>query len=124
MALLSKFQDREAVVLDELKLPEIGTGYIASMLSNLEMKGVSCLLGIGKEDIDDKKTIYLSGRNIQGLEVLPATQLNAYGVLRPKRLILTKAALQELCPTLSWKTMAESPPDEEEKSNEDAGSEE
>src|ERR1700751_2921113 len=31
MALLSKFQDREAVVVEELKLPEIGTGYMAEL---------------------------------------------------------------------------------------------
>jgi ribosomal protein L4 len=35
--------------------------------------------------------------------VLPAAQLNAYEVLRPKRLVLTKAALQELCKNAKWK---------------------
>ncbi len=39
----------------------------------------------------------MSARNIGGVEVLPASQFNAYTVLRPKRLVLTKAALEELC---------------------------
>lgn len=112
MAILSKFQDSEAVVLEELKLPEIATRYMAEVLENLHLDETSCLLGLGQTDIDEKKTIYLSGRNIPTLEVTPATQMNAYGVLRPKRLILTKAALQELCKGVAWKTMAESPKEE------------
>jgi large subunit ribosomal protein L4 len=109
MALLSRFQDNEALILEELKLPEIATAYMAEVLDNLDLEGTSCLLGIGTSDIDDDQTIYKSGRNIQAFEVMPATQLNAYGILRPKRVVLTKAALQELCENLNWKTMAESP---------------
>jgi large subunit ribosomal protein L4 len=115
MAVLSKFRDKEAVVIDELKLPEIATRYMAEVLENLKLDGTSCLLGIGASDIDEAKTIYLSGRNIPHLQVTPAKEFNAYGVLRPKRLILTKAALQELCQNLAWKTMAESPAEEEEQ---------
>ncbi len=42
------------------------------------------------------ETLYKSARNIRGVEVLPASQLNAYMVLRQKRLLLTRAALEEL----------------------------
>jgi len=107
MALLSRFQDNEAVVLEELKLPEIKTRFIAEIWDNLEITGKSCLLGIGKADVDDKKTIYKSARNIKGMEVQPASQFNAYGVLRPKKLVLTKTALQELCPNVKWKNLSE-----------------
>ena len=40
--------------------------------------------------------MYKSARNIAGVEVLPASQFNAYTVLKQKRLVLTKAALEEL----------------------------
>jgi large subunit ribosomal protein L4 len=40
--------------------------------------------------------IYKSARNIHGVEVAPASQFNAYTVLRQKRLLLTRAALEEL----------------------------
>jgi large subunit ribosomal protein L4 len=40
--------------------------------------------------------VYKSGRNIRGVEVLPAAEFNAYAILRPKRVLLTKAALEDL----------------------------
>jgi large subunit ribosomal protein L4 len=40
--------------------------------------------------------LYRSARNIRGVQLLPASQFNAYTVLRQKRLVLTRAALDEL----------------------------
>jgi len=37
-----------------------------------------------------------AARNIDGLELLPAKESNAYTVLKQKRLLLTRAALEEL----------------------------
>jgi ribosomal protein L4 len=48
-------------------------------------------------EVDERKTIYMSARNIRGVAVSPAADFNAYNVLKPKRLVLTKAALEELC---------------------------
>ena len=103
MALLSKLQDNETVIVDALKFPEIKTKQMVRVLKNLKIDGVTCVLGLGKDDIDEKRTVYLSARNIRGLDVTPSCQLNAYTVLRPKRLLLTKAALGELCKTAKWK---------------------
>ena len=104
MALLSKFQDQETVVVDELKFPEIRTKQMVDVLRNLKLEGTTCLVGLGKNDIDENKTVYLSTRNIRGVDVLPATLFNAYQVLRPKRLLLTRAAVQELCKNAKWST--------------------
>lgn len=103
MAILSRLQDKEAVVIDTLTLPEIKTKAVADVLKNLQISDKTCLIGLGKSDIDGKRTIYMSARNIRGMAVLPAAQFNAYEVLRPKRLLLTKAALQELCKNAKWK---------------------
>jgi large subunit ribosomal protein L4 len=103
MAILSRLQDNETVVIDELKLPEIKTKTIADALKALQIGDKSCLIGLAKSDIDENATIYKSARNIRAMTVLPASQLNAYQVLKPKRLILTKAALQELCTNAKWK---------------------
>ncbi len=92
MALLSKFQDQEALILDDLSLPEIKTKQMATILKALKLEGTTCL--ISTADADEK--VYKSARNIRGVEVLPASQLNAYSVLRPKRLLLTRAALDKL----------------------------
>jgi len=92
MALLSKFQDQETVVIDDLNLPEIQTKQVAGILKALKLDGISCLISMaGRDDV-----LYKSARNIRGVEVLPASQLNAYMVLRQKRLLLTRAALDEL----------------------------
>jgi large subunit ribosomal protein L4 len=92
MALLSKFQDQEAVIVEDLDLPEAKTKQMAAVLKALKLNGTTCL--VGTAGLDNK--VYRSARNIAGIEVAPASQLNAYVVLRPKRLLLTKAALEEL----------------------------
>ncbi|MBI3821189.1 MAG: 50S ribosomal protein L4 [Planctomycetes bacterium] len=103
MAILSKLKDNETVVIDGLKLADIKTKAVADVLKTLQLSDKTCLIGLGKSDIDAKQTIYHSARNIRGMTVLPAAQFNAYQVLRPKRLVLTKAALQELCKNAKWK---------------------
>ena len=40
--------------------------------------------------------LYQATRNIEGVKMLPAAEFNVYTVLRQKRLVLTKAALEEL----------------------------
>jgi large subunit ribosomal protein L4 len=102
MAVLSKFQDQEAIIVDELKLPDIKTSRMAGIFDTLGLTGTTTLLGLGASDVDENKTIYYSARNIRGCEVQPASQFNAYTVLKPKRLVLTKAALSELCKSAKW----------------------
>ena len=77
---------------------------MVDVLRNLKLEGTTCLVGLGKNDIDENKTVYLSTRNIRGVDVLPATLFNAYQVLRPKRLLLTRAAVEELCKNAKWST--------------------
>ncbi len=103
MAVLSKFQDQEALIIDELKLPEIKTKEIAGILKALNLEGATCLIGTAGMD----PTVYKSARNIDGVKVLPAAEFNAYTVLRQKRLLLTRAALDEL--RKSHKAKAETP---------------
>jgi len=92
MAILSKFQDQEAVVIDDLTVADIKTKQVSGILKALKLQGTTCLVGTAGYDTK----LYKSARNIEGVEVLPASQFNAYAVLRPKRLLLTKAALEEL----------------------------
>jgi large subunit ribosomal protein L4 len=99
MALLSKFQDKEAVIVDDFGLGQIKTKEVAGILQALKLEGATCL--IGTAGLDEK--VYKSARNIAGVQVLPTAQFNAYAILRPKRLVLTKAAFdllrQEVKPT-------------------------
>src|SRR6266852_5283848 len=44
MAILSKFQDQEAVVIDDLKLGEIRTKEMVGILKALKLHGLTCLV--------------------------------------------------------------------------------
>ena len=116
MAILSKFQDNEVVVIDDLKLDAIKTKEVAGLLKTLLTASLKARAPADAADKDawakeavkkERKTwlvgtaeldrnVYLSARNIDGVEVMPAAQFNTYAVLRPRRLLLTRAALEAL----------------------------
>jgi large subunit ribosomal protein L4 len=96
MAILSKFVDNEAVILDDLTAPEVKTKQVATVLKALNLQGTTCLIGTAGLSPEDQKKLYLSARNIDGVELLPAREFNAYTVLKQKHLVLTRAALEEL----------------------------
>lgn len=89
MALLSKFQDGEAIVLDELKLGSPKTKPIADMLKAFGIGQVSALLVIPEHDMD----IWRSSRNIATLWTAPVKELNAYSLLHQRHLVITKEAI-------------------------------
>jgi large subunit ribosomal protein L4 len=101
MAILSKLQDNEAIVVEDLNLPEtktakgealIRTKEVAAVLKALKLNKITILVGTAGLD----KKLHKAARNIDGLELLPAKEFNAYTVLKQKRLLLTRAALEEL----------------------------
>jgi large subunit ribosomal protein L4 len=67
MAILSKIQDQQAVVVDDLSLPEAKTKQMAGVLKALKLKGTSCLVGTAGPDA----TLHRAARNIPGVEVFP-----------------------------------------------------
>src|SRR5438445_8617412 len=52
MAILSKFQDSEAVIIDDLNLPEAKTKQMAGVFKALKLKGLTCL--VGTAGLDEK----------------------------------------------------------------------
>lgn len=92
MALLSKFQDGEAIVVDTLALPEIKTKQVAKILKSLGVAGNSCTLTMETHD----PVVWKSSRNIPDVSVAPAGDLTAYTLLRRKHLVVTKAALDRI----------------------------
>ena len=89
MALRSKFEDDQAVVLDELSLSEIKTKQVAGVLKALDLAGTSTLLVLPEYDA----VVWRSARNIPGLRVSPAAELNAYDLLRQRKTLIVKSAL-------------------------------
>ncbi|MEX0701549.1 MAG: 50S ribosomal protein L4 [Planctomycetales bacterium] len=92
MALLSKFQDDQVVVLDQLAVDEPKTKVVAAVLKALGLGGASCLLTVESHDAN----VWRSARNIANLSVSPAAELNAYDLLRRRQLVVTRAALDRL----------------------------
>lgn len=92
MAILSKFQDQEAVIVDDLSLPEVKTKAMAQLLKALKLHETTCLVGTAGHDAK----VHRCARNIGGVEVAPTSEFNAYTVLKQKRLLLSRAALDEL----------------------------
>jgi len=90
-ALLSKMLDNETILLDRLQLEEPKTKRVAEILDNLKIDR-TCLLAIERHD----ENIWKSARNIAGLSTKVASDINAYDVLRPQRVVITKAALEGL----------------------------
>ena len=107
MAILSKLKDGEAIVIDSLSLAAPKTKEVASVLKSIKigtktneagvekpvtLADVTILLGTAGYDAN----VYKSARNICGVKVLPAAEFNCYTVLKQKRLVLTRAALDAL----------------------------
>ena len=93
MALAAKVRDEELIVIDDLSFGEPKTRDMVSVLSHLDLKkGDSLLVTTDKHDAN----VYRSARNIEGVSVAPATDINAYSVLKSRRMLVTKAALDAL----------------------------
>ncbi len=116
MALLSKFQDKQAIVLDGLSLKEPQTKVVAKALRAIRrpdlteaeaaevvgetktkalkrtLVGRSVLIGIPGHD----SVLHRSARNIEGVAVAPVSEFNTYDILKQRYLVLTREALTAL----------------------------
>ncbi|PQO35657.1 50S ribosomal protein L4 [Blastopirellula marina] len=92
MAIASKIQGEQVVVVDDLAQSEIKTKSVAGALKALGVYGQKVAIALEKHD----PIFYRSARNIEGVSVSPVAELNAYSVLRPRKLVITKAALDSL----------------------------
>lgn len=92
MAVLSKFLDDQAVVLDGLACDAPRTKPVADLLKAIGLYGHGCLLTIAGHDAN----VWKSARNLEKVLVSPASELNAYNVLRQRHLVITRDALDGL----------------------------
>ena len=92
MAIASKITDGEVLVIDDFAMAAPKTKQMAGLLSAIGLGGVSTLVATDGYDT----SIYKSGRNIPGVEVRAAHDLNALDVLRPKRMVVAKSALDKI----------------------------
>lgn len=92
MAIAAKIQDQQVTVIDDLRFDAPKTKEMAAVLQALGLAGKSLLVATAGAE----PNVYLSGRNIDRVSISPIHELNAYKVLLPKRLLITKAGLDAL----------------------------
>jgi large subunit ribosomal protein L4 len=88
MALAAKIRDGEVALIDSLSFTAPKTKEMAGILKSLKL-GPSVLVTIDQYD----ENVYKSVRNIAQVVVAPVAELNALCVLKPRRVLMTKAAL-------------------------------
>ena len=116
MAILSKFQDGQALVVEGLNLNEPKTKVVAAALKAIRrpdlteaestetvgeskaraldrtLDGRTVLIGLPSHN----PVLHRSARNIEGVEVAPVADFNTYDVLKQRYLLLTRESLAVL----------------------------
>lgn len=89
MALASRIADDEVKLIDTLAVAGPKTSVVAGMLAKLGLGDSTVLLASEKHDA----AVWKSARNIEGVSVSPVAELNAWAILRPRSIVMTKAAI-------------------------------
>ena len=90
-AILSKLIDNEVILINELELDSPSTKKMATLLKCLDIRE-SCLIVMQEFD----ETIWKSSRNIYNVKLRVASDLNAYDVIKYKKLLIVKDVLDGL----------------------------
>ncbi|MBI1810660.1 MAG: 50S ribosomal protein L4 [Nitrospirae bacterium] len=88
-ALSAKLADGEITLIDDLSINKPSTKDMAAIIKTLGFEGESLLIVIP----ENNNNIKLSVRNIAGVHVACASDLNAYTVIAHSRLLITKGAV-------------------------------
>ena len=90
-ALTERLKAGDVQVLADLKLGSPKTKGFTAILSKLGVKGTALFV-----DATVDANVLLASRNVQGIEVTTADNVNTYQLLRPNHLVLTKSAFDKL----------------------------
>ena len=90
-ALSAKVQSGEIIVLDNIVVDEIKTKTVADMLKNIKAAEKALIVLPEKND-----NIYLSARNIEGVETTFVNTLNVYSILKYDSMVVTKDAVAKI----------------------------
>ncbi len=89
MAVASRLEDNGVMLLNDLSASQPKTKEVAATLKALKLDGQRVLVAIASHDVN----VYKSIRNLADVSVMPVSDLNALDVLRPRKLLMTTAAL-------------------------------
>ena len=89
-ALSSKAKDGSIVVIEDAAAKDVKTSDLAKRFGKMGL--MSALIVDGEFD----KNFHLSARNIRHVDLLPASGLNVYDIMRRDKLVLTKNAIKAI----------------------------
>lgn len=89
MALAARIADDEVCLVDSLSLAAPKTSAVAKLLGALGVADRTVLVSLEKHD----EAVWKSARNIEGVSVAPVADLNAWTILRPRKIVMTTAAI-------------------------------
>ena len=89
-ALTSKVQENQMIVLESLNFEAPKTKNIVEMLKALEANKALIITA------ESNEIVYKSARNIQGINIIPANNINVYDLLKYEKLIITKDAVSKI----------------------------
>jgi len=90
-ALSAKLKSEDVIIVDNLVASEAKTKILVGAFSDL---GLTNALFIGGAELD--ANFKLAAQNIPNIDVLPVQGINVYDILRRKKLVLSKAAVEAL----------------------------
>ena len=88
-ALTFKAQDNEIVVVEDFTFEAPKTKEFVNFTKNLKLEGKKILLVLA----DQNKNVYLSARNVEGANIITASDVNTYTVLNNKAVVLTESSV-------------------------------
>jgi len=89
-ALTSKVQENQMIVLDSLNFDAPKTKNVVEMLKAFEATKALIITA------ESNEAVYKSARNIQGINIIPANNINVYDLLKYEKLIITKDAVSKI----------------------------
>ncbi|WP_244834353.1 50S ribosomal protein L4 [Clostridium sp. BJN0001] len=89
-ALSSKVNDNDLLVLESLEYDAPKTKSMVALLNALEAKKALIVTA------ESNEAVYKSARNIEGVNVIPANNINVYDILKYEKLIITKDAVSKI----------------------------
>ena len=95
-ALSYKAKENKIIVLEDFSFDVPKTSQMAGMSVNLNLSRKNSLIVLPEQN----KNIYLSSRNLQGVEVVTISDLNTYNIMKASTLVLTESAVDVLQSTL------------------------
>ena len=90
MALSSKLQAKELIVIDKFELQQIKTKDFVDILNNLKLNNTLIVTDERNENLER------SSRNVPAVKVLRQEGLNVYDILKYKTLILLEPAIKRI----------------------------